>query len=207
MEPHPPLPPPPPGAGVEPPVDPEPEAPRGSSAAKIALAAAGLLVVVLGVVVGGLVWLGAPGACDTSTVESRRFGYCLAAPGWEFTNEQSATDLPYDELTHPEDASSVRILAVEVGASERLAEIVTNVRQTEVEEGIVPGEVRDTTVAGVPAAEWDMTLESGDVELQIREVLFLREGTAWRVQLIADPAGFDTRLPEFERILNSWIFR
>ena len=207
MDPHPARPPPPPGAGADPAAVPEPEAPRGSSAAKIALAAAALLVVVLAVVVGGLVWLGAPGVCDTSTIESWRVGYCLAAPGWEYTNEQSATELPYDELTHPEDASSVRILAVEVGTSGRLDEIVTHVRQTEVEEGIVPGEIRDTTVAGVPAAAWDMTFESGDLELQIREVLFLREGTAWRGKLIADPPGFDTPHPEFERILNSWIFR
>lgn len=201
----PPLPPPPPGAAPEPVAEPASTAPTGSGA-KVALAGAGLLVVVLGVAAATFLWLRTPGVCDASTVESTRFGYCLAAPGWEYTNEQSSSNLPYDELVHPADASSVRILAVEVGSRGELADIVSSVRETEMQEGIVPGEVSDTAVAGVPAARWDMTLQSGDVELQIREVVFVRDGTAWRVQLIADPTGFDTRLPEFERILRSWTF-
>ncbi|HET9672070.1 MAG TPA: hypothetical protein VFQ40_04400 [Actinomycetota bacterium] len=207
MDPHPPLPPPPPGALPEPPQpEPEPGSPSGS-AAKVALVAAGLLVVLLGIGVGTLLWLRAPGLCDGSTVESTRFGYCLAAPGWEFTNERSSSELPYDELVHPADASSVRILAVEVGAEANLGDVVSNVRESEAEQGITPGDISDTSVAGVPAAQWDLLLQEGDVEVQVREVIFLREGTAWRVHLIADPEGFDARVPEFERILNSWTFR
>jgi hypothetical protein len=199
----PPLPPPPVGGEPAPVV--EDERPP-SSPLKAVLAVGVVLTVVLALVVGGLVWLGAPGVCDASTVESSRFGYCLAAPGWEFTNEQSASDLPYDELVHP-DASSVRILAVEIGAQGELDQVISDLRASEVEEGIELGEVRDTTVAGVPARQWDLTVESGDLELQVREVVFVRRGTAWRVQLITDREGFDTRLPEFQRILRSWIFR
>jgi hypothetical protein len=202
---YPPLPAPPPGADPEPVGEQDREAPEGS-AAKV-LVAAGVLVVVLGALLAGYAWLRTPGRCEASTVESTRFGYCLAAPGWEYTNERSSSTLPYDELVHPADASSVRILAVPVEAGGRLADVIAAIRQGTVEEGAAPGAVTDTTVAGVPAARWDSTLDTGGVELRIREVVFVRDGTAWRVQLAADPERFDARLSDFERILGSWTFR
>ena len=207
MRSSPPLPPPPPGAVPEPVVEHEPEAPQGSTA-KVVLAASGLLAVVAALVVGGLAWLGTPGVCGTSTVESARFGYCLEAPGWEYTNAQTSSNLPYDELVHPVDASSVRILAVEVGSESPLDQVISDVRGSEVgQDGVELGAVSDTSVAGVPAGQWDLTLQMEGVELQIREVVFVRAGTAWKVQLISDRDGFDARLPEFQRILRSWIFR
>jgi hypothetical protein len=59
----------------------------------------------------------------------------------------------------------------------------------------------------VPAAQWDITLGGGSVGQQVREVVFVRDGSAWRVQLQADSEGFDDRLAEFEGILRSWTFR
>jgi hypothetical protein len=66
----------------------------------------------------------------------------------------------------------------------------------------------DRHVAGVPAAQWDIALGTGGSDArQIREVVFVRDDTAWRVQLLADAEGFDLRLDEFEAILRSWTFR
>jgi hypothetical protein len=203
MSTSPPLPPPPLSAEPEP-VPEAPQQPRGS-AAKV-LVAAMVLVVLLGAVALGAMWVMQPGVCDDSTVESARFGYCLAAPGWEYTNEQTSSNLPYDELVHPVDSSSMRIVAVETPNG--LDRVISDVRDSEVgQDGVVLGEVVDTTVAGVPARRWDITLEVDGVELHIREVVFVRAGTAWKVQLIAESEGFDTRLPEFEQILRSWNFR
>lgn len=206
MSTYPPLPPPPGGAPPPPTDDPRPEAPR-ASAARVFFAVAGVLVIVLGVAGGTAWWIrGAEPICDSSTVESARFGYCLAAPGWQYTNEQGSSSLPYDELVHP-DSSSVRILAVQLSAGEGLDEVVENVRRIETGEGIDPGEIEERRVAGVPAAQWDLAVESGDVQVQVREVVFVRRGMAWRIQLIAEDSGFETRLRDFERILRSWIFR
>jgi hypothetical protein len=202
---HPPLPPPPPGAEPEPsPLEPE-ESPR--SIGKLVVAFLGLVAVVAGVVAGGIWWLGAPSVCETSTVESARFGYCIAAPGWEYTNEQREAQLPYDELIRPTDASTVRIVAIQLDAGQDLDAVVQTVRSIETEDGIEVGEVVERRVAGVPAAQWDISLGDGSVAQQIREVVFVRSGTAWRVQLLADAEGFDVRLEEFEAILRSWIFR
>jgi hypothetical protein len=62
-------------------------------------------------------------------------------------------------------------------------------------------------VAGVAAAQWDFVLDGGQVEQQVREIVFVRGDSAWRVQLQADAEGFDLRAEEFEDILGTWTFR
>jgi hypothetical protein len=205
MDPYPSLPPPPPGLDTEVEED-GPGAPT-RSAAKAVVVVAGLLLVLAGVVVAGFWWLGGPGVCDRSTVESARFGYCVAAPGWELTNEAVETELPYDELIKPADASTVRIIAIQLQTGQGLEEIVQAARDIATQEGMTVGEVVERRVAGVPAAQWDFVLESGQVEQQVREIVFVRDGSAWRVQLQADTEGFDIRAEEFEDILGTWTFR
>ena len=205
MDPYPSLPPPPPGRNAEV-EEAAPEAPT-RSAAKAVLVVGGLLIVLAGVVVAGFWWLGGPGVCDRSTVESARFGYCVAAPGWELTNEGAQAELPYDELIKPADASTVRIIAIQLQTGQGLDEIVQAARDIATQDGMTVGEVVERRVAGVPAAQWDFALEGGQVEQQVREIVFVRDGSAWRVQLQADTEGFDIRAEEFEDILGSWTFR
>ena len=205
MNASPPLPPPPPGATPE--VE-EAAAPTPSrSPARAIAVVAATLALLAGVVAFGIWWLGGPGVCDQSTVESSRFGYCVAAPGWRFTNENTGTELPYDELIKPADAATVRIVAVQLQAGQSLDEVVTTVRDIETGDGAELSKVVDRRVAGVPAAQWDIALGQGQVAQQVREVVFVRGKAAWRVQLQADLAGFDVRAAEFENILRSWIFR
>jgi hypothetical protein len=205
MDPYPSLPPPPPGghAEVE---EAAPEAPPRSAGKAIAVVA-GLLIALAGVVVAGIWWLGGPGVCDTSTVESSRFGYCVAAPGWEFTNEATQTELPYDELIKPSDASTVRIMAIQLQTGQGLDEVVQAARDIARQEGVEVGDVVERQVAGVPAAQWDLVLTAGQVEQQVREIVFVRGDAAWRIQLQADAEGFAIRAEEFERILRTWTFR
>jgi len=205
MDPYPSLPPPPPGQLDE--VEEVAAAGPERSPGKAIAVVAGLLIVLAGVVVAGFWWLGGPGVCDRSTVESARFGYCVAAPGWELTNEATQTELPYDELIKPADASTVRIIAIQLQTGQGLEEIVQAARDIATQDGMTVGEVVDRRVAGVPAAQWDFVLESGQVEQQVREIVFVRDGSAWRVQLQADTEGFDIRAEEFEDILGTWTFR
>ena len=206
MDQHPSLPPPPPGGQ---PVEEPEDAQKGPkrSAGKAIGVVVGFLIAIVGVVVLGVTWLAAPGRCEASTVESARFGYCVEAPGWELTNEATQADLPYDELIKPADASTVRIVAIQLQSGQGLDEVVQAVRDTVAEDGVEVGEVVDRRVAGVRAAQWDFVLEGGAVEQQIREIVFVRGDAAWRVQLQADSEGFDARAAEFEDILETWIFR
>jgi hypothetical protein len=205
MEYQPSLPPPPPGGPVEEP-EVEPKGPKRSVGKAVAVVAA-FLVAISGVVVLSVIWLGAPGRCDTSTVESARFGYCVEAPGWELTNDVTQAELPYDELIKPADASTVRIQAIQLQSGVGLNDIVQGVRDLLAEDGVDVGEVVDRQVAGVPAAQFDYVLEGGTTEQQIRDVVFVRGDAAWRVQFQADVEGFEARAAEFEDILQTWIFR
>ena len=205
MDPYPSLPPPPPGrdAEIE---DPAPEASTRSPGKAIAIVAA-VLIVLAGATVAGFWWLGGPGVCDTSTVESARFGYCVAAPGWQLTNDTADATLPYDELIKPADASTLRIMAVQLANGQGLDDIVQAARDVATENGMEVGDVVERRVAGVAAAQWDLVLEEGQVEQQVREIVFVRGDAAWRVQLQADSEGFDVRVAEFEDILGTWTFR
>jgi hypothetical protein len=205
MDPYPSLPPPPPGRDDEV-EEAAPEAPTRSTA-KAVVVVAGLLVLLAGVVVAGFWWLGGPGVCDRSTVESARFGYCVAAPGWELTNDATQTELPYDELIKPADASTVRIMAIQLPSGQGLDEVVQAARDVATQNGMDVGEVVERRVAGVAAAQWDFVLDGGQVEQQVREIVFVRGDAAWRVQLQADAEGFDVRVEELEDILGTWTFR
>lgn len=205
MDSYPSLPPPPPGghADVEEAVS---EGPTRSSG-KAIVVVAGLLITLTGLVAAGVWWLGGPGVCDASTVESARFGYCVAAPGWQFTNEATQTELPYDELIKPADASTVRIVAIQLQSGQGLDEVVQAARDVATQDGVEVGDVVERHVAGVPAAQWDFVLDAGQVDQQVREIVFVRGDAAWHVQLLADAEGFDVRAEEFDDILGTWTFR
>lgn len=205
MDPYPALPPPPPGgeAEIE---EAAPEAPTRSAGKAVAVVA-GLLIALAGVVMAGIWWLGGPGVCDRSTVESSRFGYCVAAPGWELTNEATQSTLPYDELIKPADASTMRIMAIQLQTGQGLNEVVQAARDVASQDGVKVGDVVQRRVAGVRAAQWDFVLDGGQVEQHVREIVFVRGDAAWRVQLQADSEGFDNRVAEFENILRTWTFR
>ncbi|MGH2680749.1 MAG: hypothetical protein ACRDG8_09770 [Actinomycetota bacterium] len=205
MDPYPALPPPPPGGEPEP-EEVAPEGPARSTGKAVAVLA-GLVIALAGVIAAGVWWLGGPGVCDESTVESARFGYCVAAPGWELTNDGTDADLPYDELIKPADASTVRIMAIQLQDGQGLNDVVQAARGLAEDEGLEVGEVVERRVAGVRAAQWDFPLETGAVEQRVREIVFVRGDAAWRVQLQVDIDAFPHRVEEFEVILRTWTFR
>jgi hypothetical protein len=204
---YPPLPPPPPGGEPAVEVPEQPTEPRRSSRGLVVALIAGLLVTSTLVAVA---WWRAPAdeVCEASTVESARFGYCIEAPGWRLTNAPDAARLPYDQLVRPADASTVRIVAIDLDAGQDLDLVVRTIRSIETEDAVEVGAVVDRRVAGVQAAQWDVSVGAGSSDARrIREVVFVRDETAWRVQLLADAGGFDLSLEEFEAILRSWTFR
>jgi hypothetical protein len=200
----PPLPPPPGG-------EPEPEAQAEELRRSLrvpVLVLVGALVATMTVVAIARWRAPEAGICEASTVESARFGYCIAAPGWRLTNEARMSNLPYDQLVSPADASTVRIVAIDLDTGQDLQLVVRTIRGIQTEDAIDVGTVVDRRVAGVEAAQWDVSIRPGSPDARrIREVVFVRGGTAWRVQLLADAGGFDTRVDDFEAILRSWIFR
>ena len=206
MDAFPPLPPPPPGG--QPDVPEASEEPRRSFRTPV-LVLVGAVVVASTLVAVAVQRAPSDRTCEASTVESARFGYCIEAPGWRLTNEPSEPALPYDQLVRPADAATVRIVAIDLDAGQDLDLVVSTIRSIQTEDGATEvSAVVDRRVAGVHAAQWDVAVRAGSSEdRRIREIVFVRDETAWRVQLLADAGGFDPRLDEFEAILRSWTFR
>jgi len=204
------LPPPPPG-GREPKAseEPAPERPRRRIVKVVVVSlVVGALAVVSGLgVYAARRWLVGPDPCDSSTVESPRFGYCLAAPGWELSNVTMDTDLPYDELRNPQDAATVRIVAIELPEGRDLHDVVRDARAQSTTDGFHVGRIVEREVAGVEAAQWDLTPVAQDETQRRREIVFVREGSAWRVQLQTNAELFELRALHLDGILRSWTFR
>ena len=199
-----PLPAPPP---ERPAIPPPPEAPTAPPApTSHTPLVVGLMLVALVFAGGTLVlrWLAAPSACADANVRSDRFGYCLTAPpGWRVAEPQGGT-LPADELFRPAGDTTITIQAVETGRD--LHTFVDDVRTVQRSSGLDVGNVTSIDVDGVPASVWDASIASTSETIESRNVVFERDGVAWRVQFADSADGFDQHVADLARILDSWHF-
>ena len=203
MSASPPFPEPPPSATVEPEAPPEPT--RRSR--RPLLAAAAVLIALVAGVVAVAVWVSAPGRCDEATFTSTRLGYCLVAPsGWAGgTARVGSTTV--DELLLPKGSAAVFIQAVSLQPGAGLEEFATQVRALDQQAGYRIGKSSTSEVDGVTADRWDVTstAPNGDVT-KVREVVFVRSGTGWRVELADTADAFDRDAAALEQMLSSWRF-
>lgn len=174
--------------------------------------AAGLLLLVAAVVIAVGAWIAAPGRCDHATFTSNRFGYCLAAPtGW--TGDRATVgQTPVDQLTLKEAPATVFIQAVDIAEDQDLSGFADYVRNLDQEAGYQLSGSSQREVDGVDAVQWDVTTVGSDsatdtTAQKIREVVFVKEGTAWRVQLGDTQSDFDAHLPDLDQMLDTWRFR
>lgn len=200
------LPPPPSTGGRDdgpgsPPSDDE-ETPRAIVPVALALA---LIVLV---VVGGFAlvsWArGAP--CDEADFRSTRFGYCASTPaGWiaEAAQEEGA---PLDRFMLQDGAAIITVTAVPLTRGQDLARFEQFVRGYDESAGATTSGSRDLEVDGVGATAFDVTLEGPDGDVRSREVLFTREGVAWRVTLADERVGFEASARRLAQLLESWRF-
>jgi hypothetical protein len=200
----PPLPAPPPGRDeVEhAPVVPEEEP---SSRWPVVAALLGLLIVGGGVV-ALLDWvLGGPTVCEEGSFTSDRFGYCTQVPsGWEAA--AATDDEVADRFLRPTDAGTILVTAVPVSDGQDLERFADYVRGLDTEAGATVGKMNGVEVAGVEAVMFDVTAGAEDDATRSREVVFLRDGSAWRVQLADASLSFDASTRALDELLEGWVF-
>ena len=68
------------------------------------------------------------------------------------------------------------------------------------------GAASSLEVDGVEAVAFDVTVEGPDGIVRSREVLFTRDGVAWRVTLADEDVGFEANLRRLDELLESWRF-
>lgn len=196
-------PPPPPGsASAEPPPA---EPPKRS---RTPLVVAALVVLALGLGFSALAtWLSAPGRCDSATYTSEQFGYCVAAPmGWS-AEEAKVGQAQVDQFLQPDGSAAVYVQAVALEEGQgSLGGFVDYVRQLQEQLGFTLTNPSDIEVDGVKAAWWDVVASSPTGEIRMREVVFVRGDTAWRMQLADSPRGFGQHSDDFQQMLDSFHF-
>ena len=201
----PPLPAPPPGSGDVPPV--APPSPDDDRPARwpIAVAIAALLAVaVVGVAL--ISWVGdAPADCEPGTFASARFGYCTRVPsGWVATAASSgdAADL----FAQPSAAGSILVTAVPVSAGQDLERFADYVRKLDTDAGAILEPSQPAKVAGIDAVTFDLAVGAQDDATRSREVVFVQDGYAWRVQLADGSSSFEESGRSLDEMLAAWVF-
>jgi hypothetical protein len=170
-----------------------------------------VMVGILAVVVGGagVMWLLRPDPCSGTNFRSENFGYCVLVPeGWEAGPAQFGAEVTLDQFAPPTESATVVVEAVDLEGGTALEEWSAFVRLRAEEAGLIPGAASETTLDGVGALQWDVTVTPVDGEsFRMREVVTVRDDIGWRITLNDVSDGFGTSAVVFSDMLDSWQFR
>lgn len=159
-------------------------------------------------VAGGVLWLLRPDPCEGTNFASENFGYCVLVPeGWEAGPARFGPDVTLDQFAPPSESATVVVEAVDLEAGTELEAWSEFVRQRDEEAGLAPGPASRTSLDGVEALQWDVTVEADGRTFRMREVVAVRSDVGWRVTLNDVSDGFATTAAVFQDMLESWQFR
>ncbi len=167
------------------------------------------LALVVLVSVGGVAlvsWARGGTMCSDADFTSVRFGYCASTPvGWIAAAAQGE-DTPLDRFLLQDGSAVITVTAVELTVGQDLTRFEQFVRGYDEAQGATTGGSMTLEVGGVEAIAFDVVLDGRDGAVRSREVLFTREGIAWRVTLADGSVGFGSSTSRLEELLDSWRF-
>lgn len=171
-------------------------------------------VVIIGVLVLAVAGAGArlllrPDPCRGANFTSPNFGYCLTVPnGWTAQPARFGSSVTLDQFSVPSQSATVIVEAVDLQAGAKLQQFADLVRQRDQQSGLSPGAAGDTSVDGVPAQQWDMSVTSDTgASYEVREVVVVRNDVGWRLTLNDVADAFQQDTAPFEDMLRSFRFR
>ncbi|HEX7248249.1 MAG TPA: hypothetical protein VF351_09145 [Actinomycetota bacterium] len=151
-------------------------------------------------------WARAGGACDDADFASTRFGYCAVVPGGWVAAAAEGDGAPLDRFLLQGGPAVITVTAVPLTRGQDLARFEQFVRGYVEAAGGTASASTVTEVDGVDALTFDATLAGPDGDVRSREVLFEREGIAWRVTLADEQMGFEASTQRLGELLESWRF-
>lgn len=170
-------------------------------------------VVVLGVLfaVGALAGFGGAvllqrGPCEGASFVSDAYGYCVDTPsGWE---SSPAAEEPsgVDAFRETDGAAVVYVEAVRLPQDQDLDAFATSMRVQDSLNGYAVTDPVPGTLGGAPSLEWDAITGEGDVKIVVREIVSIRDGVAWRLQIADAEATATPDLAEAQELLDTWRF-
>jgi hypothetical protein len=150
-----------------------------------------------------------PDPCDGTNFTSTNFGYCVLVPeGWEAGPARFGDSVTLDQFAPPTSATTVVVATVDLESGASLDDFGAFVRQKDEDAGLVPGPASDTTIDGVGALQWDVTVDAdGGETYRMREVVTVRDDVGWRITLNDLEDGFSSSAVVFRDLLDTWQFR
>ena len=165
-----------------------------------------LIVLVAASGVALVSWARSGTTCNDADFTSVRFGYCASTPaGWDAAAAQGA-DTPLDRFLLQDGSAMITVTAVALTTGQDLTRFEQFVRGFDEAQGAITGESVPLEVDGVEAIAFDVALAGPDGAVRSREVLFTREGFAWRVTLADEEVGFGSSAARLDELLDSWRF-
>lgn len=188
------------------PPDEEMDVPPSTQRSPVAALATLIALVLLA---GGVAtWLALrPSPCE-GKFSSQQFPYCVAVPaGWQ-PSQETIQGSPTDAFASPSFDPFVLVSAGEGQPGLGTDAFAESHRDAQEQSGLFPGPTRPVDVGGTPAVAWEFTntADSGEV-LRHRNVVLVRGGTAWTIQLVVDRDRFRRAVVKFERMLDSWAWK
>ena len=162
------------------------------------------------VVGAGLFFLLRPSPCEGTNFTSENFGYCvLVREGWEAGPARFGADVTLDQFAPPTSAATVVVATVDLETGAALEDFSNFVRQKDTDAGLTPGPASETSVGGVGALQWDVTVDpanGGGETYRMREVVTVLGDVGWRITLNDLQDGFASSAVAFRDLLDSWQF-
>jgi hypothetical protein len=147
-----------------------------------------------------------PAPCQSAAFVSSSFGYCVNPPtGW--TGSPAAQEFfGVDAFRSDTSPVVVYIDAIQLG-DENLDAVAAVVRQLDQKVGPVTlSEITTSSLDGEPTREWTVTQQSRQGGRAVREIITVRDGIAWRIE-VADVQGApDQDYTEAQQLLDSFRF-
>ena len=166
-----------------------------------------LLTAVVGIGAFALVsWAGGGSTCADGDFESVRFGYCTRTPpGW-IAAAAKGEDTPLDRFLLQDGSAAITVTAVPLSKGQDLARFEQFVRGFDERAGATTGASSQIDVDDTEGVVFDVTLDGPDGATRSREVLFTRDGIAWRVTLADGEVGFEASAARLDEFLEAWRF-
>jgi hypothetical protein len=186
-------------------VPPAPAAPAKRRSLKVVAVLAGLFVV--GAAGGfGVASLLQEGPCDAATFVSVAYGYCVMVPvGWEPSH---AADEPsgVDAFRDTDAPTVIYIEAVRLPEGEALHGFAQAMRVKDSLAGFAVTDPEPGTLGEARSLEWDAVGPVAGADAIVREIVAIRNGIGWRLQIAGAEEDGEQDLSEARQMLESWAF-
>jgi len=145
------------------------------------------------------------GPCGGASFVSEAYGYCLDAPaGWE---PSAAAEEPSRVDAFRDDGGTVvYVEATRLAEGQDLQTFADSMRVNASMNGFAVTDPVTGTLGGAPSLEWDAVSSGAGGAVVVREIVSIRGGVAWRLQIADSETPDAPDVDGARELLDTWRF-